>query len=199
MAVEEQLLREVLLEHIMIRRARLQIEALRRNDQHLCLQVAHKDLKQEVSLLNRRNQTVLLLPAMALKQPVLSIWARLRLWETTTSKCKRKWGNVKEMKEQESLHSQCPSTSQVQPKSFSNRRRHKIYHNHNRRFNNKVFSNNHPQKNPFSIWGKARIRSSKCHRWLHSKIHKQQVPFNNNNNRYLKLPLSAKHLSLHIP
>jgi len=73
MAVEEQLLREVLLEHIMIRRARLQIEALRRNDQHLCLQVAHKDLKQEVSLLNRGNQTVLLLPAMALKQPVLSI------------------------------------------------------------------------------------------------------------------------------
>ena len=183
----------------MIRRARPQIEALRRNDQHLCLQVAHKDLKQEVSLLNRRNQTVLLLPAMALKQPVLSIWARLRLWETTTSKCKRKWGNVKQMKEQESLHSQCPSTSQqylqVRPKSFSNRRRHNLYHN--RRFNNKVFSNNHLQKNPFSIWGKARIRSSKCHRWLHSKIHKQRAPFNNNN-RYLKLPLSAKHLSLHM-
>ena len=99
--------------------------------------------------------------------------------------------------EQESLHSRCPSTSQVQPKSFSNRRCHRIYHNHNRRFNNKVFSNNHPQKNPFSIWGKARIRSSKCHRWLHSKIHKQRAPFNNNN-RYLKLPLSAKHL-LHIP
>lgn len=176
----------------MIRRAPPRIEGLRRNDQHLCLQVARKELKQEVSLLNWRNQIVLLLLGMALKQLVSSIWARLRLWETTTSKCKRKWGNVKLMKEQESRHSQRLPTSQVRPKSFSNRRRH------NRRFNNKVSSNNHQQKNPFSIWGKARIRSSKCHQWLHSKIHKQRAPFNNTN-RYLKLPLSAKHLSLHSP